>query len=63
MDHINGRRDLYKKLKNDNEKWLEVLKKIYYLVSDLFIKIITVIIVKEDFYIFYPCVLFRINSF
>ncbi len=54
MDHINGRRGLYKKLKNDNEKWSEVLKKIYYLVSDLFIKIMTVIIVKEDFYAIYP---------
>ncbi len=54
MDYINGRRGLYKRLKNDNEKWLEVLKKIYSLVSDLFIKIMTVIIVKEDFYISYP---------
>ena len=54
MDHINGRRGLYKRLKNDNEKWSKVLKKIYYLVSDLFIKIMTVIIVKEDFYAIYP---------
>ena len=54
LDYINGRRGLYKRLKNDNEKWFEVLKKIYNLVSNLFIKIMTVIIVKEDFYIFYP---------
>jgi len=54
MDHINGRRGFYKRLKNNNEKWSEVLKKIYYLVSDLFIKIITVIIVKKDFYAIYP---------
>lgn len=54
MDDINGRRGFYKRLKNDNEKWFEVLKNIYYLVSDLFIKIITVIIVKEDFYASYP---------
>jgi len=54
MDHINGKRELYKRLKNDNEKWLEVLNKIYYLVSDLFIKIMTVIIIKDDFYASYP---------
>jgi len=32
----------------------DYLIQIYYLVSDLFIKIMTVIIVKEDFYTIYP---------
>lgn len=50
MDHINGKRGYYKSLKNDDKKWYNVVSKIYMLISGLFIKIIAVIIIKEDFY-------------
>ena len=54
MDDINGRRNLYKRLGDDEEKWYKVVEKVYTLISRLFIKIMAVIIIKEDFYKEYP---------
>ena len=54
MDDINGRRRLYKTLKDDEDKWYKVVSKVYNLISKLFVKIMAVIIVKEDFYMQYP---------
>lgn len=53
MDHINNKRGYYKSLRNDDKKWYEVVNKIYMLISGLFIKIMAVIIIKEDFYKLY----------
>ena len=49
MDDINGRRNLFQNLKNDIEMWLKVARKVYDLISRLYIKIISTVIVKEDF--------------
>lgn len=54
MDDINGRRNLYQCLKDDIGKWYKVVNKVYTLISKLYIKILVVIIVKEDFYREYP---------
>ena len=53
MNHINGKRRYYKSLKNDDKKWYKVVNKIYMLISRLFIKIMAIIIIKEDFYKLY----------
>ena len=50
MDHINGKRGYYKSLRHDDKKWYKVVNKIYMLISGLYIKIMAVIIIKEDFY-------------
>jgi len=49
MDDINGRRKYYESLKDDIKKWHNLVTKIYTLISRLFIKIMAVIIAKEDF--------------
>ena len=54
MDDINGRRGLYQTLKDDIDRWYKVVTKVYNLISKLYIKIMAVIIVKEDFYMQYP---------
>ena len=54
MDDINGRRGLYQTLKDDIDKWYKVVTNVYNLISRLYIKIMAVIIVKEDFYREYP---------
>ncbi|MEE9379510.1 MAG: DUF3800 domain-containing protein [Candidatus Lokiarchaeia archaeon] len=54
MDDINGRRNHYKSLKDDVNKWHKVVTNVYKLISRLFIKIVAVIIKKEDFYSEYP---------
>jgi len=54
MDDINGRRKYYESLKDDIKKWHNLVTKIYTLISRLFIKIMAVIIAKEDFYREYP---------
>jgi len=54
MDEICGRRNHYKRLGNDINKWYNIVMKICQMISGLFIKIMAVIIVKEDFYKEYP---------
>lgn len=49
MDDINGRRFLFQNLKDDVNKWLKVVKKVYYFISRLYIKIVCTVIIKEDF--------------
>ncbi|MCK4380889.1 MAG: DUF3800 domain-containing protein [Candidatus Lokiarchaeota archaeon] len=54
MNDINGRRKFYESLNDDIKKWYNIVTKIYTLISRLFIKIMAVIIAKEDFYKEYP---------
>ncbi len=50
LKDITNRTDYYLKLKNDNETLLKVLDKIYNFISNLFAKVIAVVIPKEEFY-------------
>lgn len=54
MDDICGRRNHYKRLGNDINKWYNIVMKTCQMISGLFIKIMAIIIVKEDFYKKYP---------